>query len=209
MEAQSSRSIGRTNRFQAFALVCGLLPAGLTTGCVSTDEFLNSPPEKPPPVPCRVVATWNPEVVFTPDPVQGGNPTPGLVGRMYLFGEEISSPLVGDGAVVVDLYDLAQTADGKPGVMLEEWQIDPDTLKRLQRKDPVGWGYNLFLPWGTYKPDITHVQLRLRYVPPNGTPLYADSSPLTLNRDQALPLPDAVSKPVAARGQESPRNPGN
>jgi hypothetical protein len=137
-----------------------------------------------------VVATWNPQVVFTPDPVHAGEPTPGLVGRVYLFGEEIDYPEVGDGSIVVDLYDETSGAAAKASVPLEEWRIDKVTLKRLKRRDAIGWGYTLFLPWATYKPEITTVRLRLRYVPTKGTPLYAESAPLAFSKGG---IPIAVS----------------
>jgi hypothetical protein len=152
------------------------------TGCVSTGPLLTSVSEKPTGNVCQVVVTWNPEVVFTPDPAHGGAPTPGLAGRLYLFGSEINYPLTGDGCVVVDLYDDTPAAAGKASVPLEEWRIDKDTLKRLERRDAVGWGYTLFLPWATYRPEITQVQLRLRYEPAKGTPLYAESSPVVFNK---------------------------
>jgi hypothetical protein len=38
----------------------------------------------------------------------------------------------------------------------------------------------LFLPWGTYKPEITQVHLTVRFDPPSGLPQFAPTSPLTL-----------------------------
>lgn len=151
-----------------------------TTGCVGLGPF--ALPSDPPPTGkvCQIVTTWNREVEFPPDPTHGGAPTPGISGRLYLFGPEINFPLVGDGSITVDLYnDAPKTPDGKP-VLLEEWRIDKETLRRLLRKDMIGWGYTLFLPWGTYKPEITQVHLIVRYEPLAGVPLYAPISPLTL-----------------------------
>jgi hypothetical protein len=154
------------------------------TGCVTTGSYMGS--DRPATDICRVVAAWHPEVVFTPDPVHNGQPTPGLAGRIYLFGQQIDYPRVGDGSLVVDLYQdtsfgrepVAANADRVP---LEEWRIDAETLNRLKRKDAVGWGYTVFLPWATYRPEIKLVELRVRYVPVKGTPLYAQSAPLTLD----------------------------
>src|SRR5205823_13476032 len=121
-------------------------------GCVGTGSFLNLGGEAPNSVPCQVVATWNPGVVYTPDPAHDGAETPGLVGRIYIFGPEISCPLASDGTMVVDLYDDTTGPAAKDARPLEEWQFDRDTLKRLQRRDAIGWGYTVFLPWATYKP---------------------------------------------------------
>jgi hypothetical protein len=155
--------------------VCWLL-AG--TGCVDMEMLLRRDVGAPPPA-CQVVATWCSDVVQTPDPANGGRPVRGIAGRVYLFGSEISNPLVGDGGMVVDLYDV--TAGPRPDTPLEEWRFDADTLKRLQRRDAIGPGYTLFLPWGTYKADIKRVQLRVRYVPSKGAPLYTESEGITLH----------------------------
>jgi hypothetical protein len=131
---------------------------------------------------CQVVATWTPEVLFSPDPTKRGAPTPGIAGRVYLFGPEVKTPLVGNGSLVVDLYDDAPLAQGKPPVQLEQWRFDKDTLKNLCRKDAIGWGYTIFLPWGTYRPDITQVHLQVHYDVPGAMPLYSPNSPMALNR---------------------------
>jgi hypothetical protein len=130
---------------------------------------------------CQIVTTWNHQVVYAPDPVHAGAPTPGVIGRLYLFGQEISYPLVEEGSAVVDLYDDTKANTGEARPPLEEWRLDPATLKRLVKRDTIGWGYTLFLPWATYKPDIKLVHLKIRYEPAKGTPLYAESGPLTLD----------------------------
>jgi hypothetical protein len=164
------------------ALCFGVLVA--TTGCVETESFVRSFHHEAAPAPCQLVATWYPEVVFTPDPAHGGMPGPGLAGRLYLFGPEVGAPLIGDGSLVVDLFDdssCAKTQAGTP-MPLEEWRFDRDTLKRLERPDAVGAGYTLFLPWGTYKPETSHVHVRLQYQPAKGTPLYNESPTISLRK---------------------------
>ena len=128
---------------------------------------------------------------------------PGLVGRIYLFGPDVGAPLVGDGSLVADLYDDTAGPAPKGARPLEEWQFDRQTLKRLQRRDAIGWGYTVFLPWATCKPEITRVHLKVRYVPSKGTPLYAASSPMTLGDSEemkklAADLARGVSKNAAA-----------
>ncbi len=130
---------------------------------------------------CQVVTTWNHQVVYAPDPVHAGAPTPGLIGRLYLFGQEISYPLVEEGTVVVDLYDDTKPNPGETHPPLEEWRLDRETLKRLVKRDTIGWGYTVFLPWGTYKPEVKLVHLKVRYEATKGTPLYTESGPLTLD----------------------------
>jgi hypothetical protein len=165
----------------------------VTGGCMATNSFLSSSSEPQPATDvCKVVAAWNPEVVFTPDPTKRGKPTPGIAGRMYLFGPGMDVPRVGDGCVVVELFQGSALALDKDPPILEEWRIDKDTFRRLLHKDAVGWGYTLFLPWGTYRPEITQVQLRLRYEPVNAAPLYADEAKLAFSR-QTVPLHEVAS----------------
>jgi hypothetical protein len=141
----------------------------------------------------QTVATWNHQVVFAADPVHGGVESPGLVGRLYLFGQEVSFPVIDDGSVIVDLYDdsqseeksAAEVANGSQQLPLEEWRFDPITLKKLAKKDMIGWGYTLFLPWGTYKPDIHQVHLKVRYLTAKGIPFFAESGPLSLQMTMA------------------------
>jgi hypothetical protein len=191
-------------------LALALTALGFAPGCVTLNTLVSGGECPPTGVPCQVVATWHKYIVWTPDPVNGGVPTPGLAGRLYLFGPEIGRPIVSDGSLVVDLYD--HTAGGQP-VLLEEWRIDSDTLRRLLRRDPIGWGYTLFLPWGTYNPAITRVELKVRYHPVNGiAPLYAQSSPWTFEQEEntgpALarhgPAAPSANAAAARRGNSGP-----
>ncbi len=170
-------------------------------GCTTTEPFLGCGAQPPPAPVYQVVATWRSEVAYAADPTHGGVPGPGLAGRLYLFGPQIDFPVVGDGSVVVDLYNESPGVGTGEPVMLEQWRIDRDTLKRLLRKDVIGWGYTLFLPWGTFKPEITQVRLRLRYDPAKGTPLFAESAPLTIN---AVKDYQVSSKSAPAAGVRPP-----
>jgi hypothetical protein len=182
-------------RGRASWLAAVALTVALSTGCATTDwqVFKGGPP--PPGVPCQIVATWQNRVMFTPDPTKNGAQTPGLAGRLYLFGPEISFPMTGDGGLVVDLYDETK---GQP-VIQEQWRFDPGTLKRLLKQDQIGWGYTLFLPWSGYRAEITKVRLRLRYEPPHGTPLFTENA-LTLGE-----LNGVVRVTSSATGLSGPR----
>jgi|GEM_PF-2308271 len=168
-------------------LIARLLPLTLLgSGCTTTSSFVSlGDLEKPTGAPCHVVAAWVPEVRANKDPLRRGQLCPGLAGRVFLFGEEIKYPLVCEGTIAVDLYDRTP---GRPKseTPLEVWRFDKTTLKRLERRDAVGWGYTLVLPWSTYRPDITQVELRLSFQPVNGTPLYADSAPVTFKSDMQV-----------------------
>jgi hypothetical protein len=158
---------------------------------------------------CQVIATWSKDVLTAPDPTHNGAMIHGLAGRVYLFGPEVSTPLTAEGSLVVDLYVQTPGAtEEHPPV--EEWRIDKDTLRRLLRRDVVGWGYSVFLPWGTYRPDVTQVLLKVRFEPPQGLPLYAQSAPLTLGSEglrapMVAPTPAPVPPGPAASTSLKPR----
>lgn len=166
----------RTNqRFGLIFIACCLL----SSGCVALEslgKFKDCPPQGPV---FQIHALWDNRVQYTPDPANGGKDNPGLAGRLYLFGAETGFPLEGDGKVLIDLYDAS--ADKEQPRILERWSFDRDNLKRLLRKDMIGWGYTLFLPWATYNPQISQVTIRLCYVPDKGAPMYAPPSTVTLN----------------------------
>jgi hypothetical protein len=159
-------------------------------GCVSLLGGKAPNPNDPPPptvTACQVVAMWQPNVRFVPDPVRHGASNAGLAGRVYLYGAEEGVPVTGDGGLIVDLFD---ESNGQ-SVMLEEWNFDKDTLKKQLRKDPIGWGYTVFLPWGTYRPDISKVRLKVCYAPIRGNALYAEHASMTLHN--AGPMPPDVA----------------
>lgn len=166
---------------------CRLMPAGflffLVCGCVHLDKngWLAGPAAAETEV-SQVVATWAPEVTHVPDPTKQGMPTPGLAGRVYLFGPDVKCPLVGRGGLTVDLYDDSPLVEGKQPILLEQWRFDKDTLKRIGRRDAIGWGYTVFLPWGTYRPDVMQVHLQLRYDAPDAMPVFNQGSTIVLNR---------------------------
>jgi hypothetical protein len=173
---------------------------------VTTEQFFTKA-EKPVGPVAQVSALWEPKVLYAPDPVHGGAMNPGLGGRLYLYGPELRSTMIGDGSVVVDLYDDTPLASGGQSKMLEKWIIDKDTLKRLVRRDWIGEGYTLFLPWGTYKPEITQVHLMVCYKPLQGMPLYSPSSSLTLAAGN-LPPQVASRTVVPAAPQRAAQAPG-
>ncbi len=163
------------------------------TGCVTlpTTESILHPNRE---VACQIVTTWQPEVIFTPDPARGGMSGAGIGGRLYLFGAEIGKPLKGKGSLVVDLYDVSGNKGPDP-IHLEQWQIDAATLARLGKLDPIGFGYTLYLPWGTCSEEVNRVQLKVKYQPTSGYPLYTDSGPITMTHpDSAEAKSEGVNR---------------
>ena len=168
------------------------------------NRYVSRRSERPPApgVPCQVVATWQPHVYTTQDPAHRGADTPTLVGRVYLFGPEIKYPMTGDGGLVVDLYECA-AAPGTAAagaVPLEEFRYDPVTLRKFLRRDAIGWGYTVPFMWSTYRPDITRVQMKVRYEPAKGAPLYAEGGPMSIDNPGVGDAGESVGK--AGRGGE-------
>lgn len=194
-----AREVHRRSLFGVAALLLAL-GSGCQHYLARLCPFVAEQPDAPPTgAVCKIVATWNHQVVYTPDPANAGAPTPGLAGRVYLFDQNISFPLAGDGTLVVDLYDGRLDANGGKPVLLEQWRFDPATLARLLRKDTIGWGYTVFLPWGTYKPELNRVVLKLCYQPAQGSPIYADSAVMTLQGDRPSRGPTTAALPSATR----------
>jgi hypothetical protein len=172
----------------------------LMCGCVGMET---SPMGAAPPaagVPCQVVATWQSQVCITHDPAHNGADTPTLVGRVYLFGPEIKYPMTGAGTLVVDLYEGA-VAPGSAAAPLEEFRYDPATMAKLLRRDAIGWGYTVPFMWSTYRPDVTHVQMKVRYELAKGAPLYAESASMAIDNPglaMTTPVISQSAKPTVA-----------
>jgi hypothetical protein len=190
--SRTEREMNRHMVARRMALVAPLL--ALMGGCVGleTNSLCSCPP--PTEAPCRVVAFWESDVYYPPDPVHGGAESPTLAGRVYLFGPEIKYPMPGDGTLTVAAYDCAVTPgpDVKP---LNAWTFDANTLHRLLKKDVFGWGYTIPLPWPGLPANLTHVQIKVCYEPAKGTPLYSESSVVALNVPGATPVVTTSAKP--------------
>ena len=171
----------------------------LAAGCVTPGNLWSPGGGKAKEAPCNVVVRWVNEINHAPDPFHGGAATPGLLGRVYLFGEPMATPLHADGALYVELYAGAgPVAGGPPMQPAEKWHIRAEDVARLERQDIVGCGYNLFLPWPGYRPDLAEVTLRVCYLPRNGTPLWGSNTTIQL---------DAEAPQVSAKASHAPLTP--
>ena len=184
-------SARRMLKSRAFTLALLLL----SSGCVTTQSWVNN--AEPASGICQVHTYWESRIQVTQDVVNGGRPLPGLAGRLYLFGPEIKFPEKGDGTVVVDLFDVSNSQPGAQPKHTEHWQFDAGNLKLLLRKDKIGWGYTLFLPWPNYTPDIQRVQLNVCYTPAKGNPLYAPPSTISLHNQATLTQSRQIVAPGA------------
>ena len=87
-----------------------------------------------------------------------------------------------DGTVTVDLIDVSPRPPGQAAAVPERWQFTKETLKNLKTShETIGKFYVLFLPWPTYKPDITRVRISVRYDADTGGTLYCTPSTITID----------------------------
>ncbi len=129
-----------------------------------------------------IATAWQNRVDYLPDPARDGEMGPGLAGQVFLFGTR-DQPATADGTLTIDLYDETKRAPGIPANKPERWQFKKDVLKTLRMVDErFGPSYVVFLPWPTYRPDVTHVRVKVRFDPDHGGfPLYAQESRFSLD----------------------------
>lgn len=172
-----ARAAARRGTFVA-ALLLAVAP-----GCVSSGQVIPGLGESAQPPVTVVAAYWQNQVIFGVDPVHNGAPMAGLSGRVCLFDKDVKDTRTADGRLVVELYAAPPEHPQGPPVRMEVWEISKETLNaQCLSKDRFGLGgYALNLPWPSYRPDIGQVQMRVRYEPAKGMPVYAAETMLTLN----------------------------
>jgi hypothetical protein len=204
LHEELTRAGRRVRLALCLALACG---AGAGGGCLALDKFIGTHAGGRI---CQVVATWKSEIVYVPDPVRNGMPSPTLLGRVYLFDQQMVYPQKGDGTMTVSLYDDTPPAPDAPPrdptQPLEVWKFDKYTLNEvLYKKDIVGMAYSIPLPWGTYRPDIRQVHVTVRYEPAEGLPLFSEGSPLTIEHTKPpVGASPALAAAVAAMPPPAP-----
>jgi hypothetical protein len=187
------RKAGVCRRWLAGCLL--LLGTACQPGCLGMGGSPDLVPTQTKPtigIPSQMISNWIPDVQNPPDPTHNGDPLPGLAGRIYLFSEKGDLPVLAEGKIVVELYDDGPGAHGAAGDRnppLVRCQYDKIILKKLEKHDPIGWGYTIFLPWDTYKPGvISQVRLKIWFERPNGDHLYGDAVTLKLSGHSRAPI---------------------
>ena len=173
-------------------LLCGFL-LGPLTGCtlfqsVCSTKWMEGAfsGEAEPPID-HVIVRWDNNIRTAQNPLTHTSVIPGMIGRVYLLSDETTQACEAHGTIVVGMLDMTPVTSGKPPVPIAEWMFDSETLKQLKKKDPVGVGYTLFLPWEGYRPEIMKVKLLVKYVTQKGATHLADPSLVSLQTgDQSL-----------------------
>jgi hypothetical protein len=129
-----------------------------------------------------LVAAWQNHIDYLPDPTRDGAMGPGLAGQLFVF-DQYDQPALLNGSITVDLYDETKRPPGAQPNKPERWKFNKDVVKALRSVDErFGPNYVLFLPWPTYRPDMTRVRITVLYDPENGSfPIRALESRLTLD----------------------------
>src|SRR5947209_10271747 len=131
----------------AFAGI-GLLFLALSTGCSTCKDWFDPYRDGEPPQGhvTTVLGWWEKNLYGAHDTLHGGQPVPGYAGRVYLEDGQRQLDVAGNGKLIVYCYDDGMPPEpGKLPAPVESWDFDPHTLKGLLRKDPIGYGYSLFL----------------------------------------------------------------
>ena len=177
-------------------LLAALLLA-LASGCVSsgqlTPDLVNTNQVS------QVVGMWNNQVLIGVDPAHNGAPMYGLAGRVFLFTQGMREFLLADGNMVIEMWATLPEQPQGPPVRLESWEIKKDLLNSAcLGKDGWGQGYTMNLPWPSYRPDLAQVDMRIRYKPAKGLPIYGKST-VVLNNGPGPEL-------TASRRREGPNH---
>jgi len=171
-----------SRQFRSFFSGLALATLVSIVGCVGVDYgglFLSSGDGPHHGTVVDVLAFWADGIEARSDPMRGGAMTPGFAGRVYLFGADARESMVADGTLTVQLYDDMQPP-ANPQVPREVWNLDQENLKRVLKKDTLGWGYDLWLPWSNYSKNITKVSVAVVYKPAKGAPVWSGSTLISL-----------------------------
>jgi hypothetical protein len=170
------------------------------SGCVNLESSTASNAPEPPPLPVNeVMMYWEPSIRFAQDTTSSGTLMPGLAGRVYLINDDLKRMVDAQGSIHVAIRDTSPGAPtGQYAVKCEFKELD---LKRLKRKDMLGDGYTLFVPWETFRPEIKHVEVQVCYTPKGGAPHYSSPMALPLRGDTHFQIErrDRVVGPAVPR----------
>jgi hypothetical protein len=191
---RSATPIGIRIRIGTAALFAVLL---LNSGCLSLEKQSWNPFKPDFETAHHMDVIWYKNVRYIPDPTQGGAPRAGIAARMYLWHSEKSGePILGDGQVIVEVYDETKPAGPKGFEPVESTTFPKSVLPALLQKDKLkgDGGYTLLIPC---PPNVTQVHFTVRYEPAakGGPVLLANSDSIRLDRgDEPSQM---ASQPIA------------
>jgi hypothetical protein len=116
----------------------------------------------------QIVATWERSVVMLPNTELNGKLIPCLAGRLWIFDRDGKLPLLRKGDVRVSLFAHDDIGQGRAPKLIEEWSLSSSVLEKMCSRDMIGYGYNLPLPWATYRANLKNLTLVVTFTSPNG-----------------------------------------
>jgi hypothetical protein len=129
----------------------------------------------------EITILWRNKIDYLPDPTRNGAMGAGLAGQLFLFGPAMQFAPA-DGKLTVALYDESPRPQGTPPAEPQVWEFTKETLKGLKTPDErFGMSYALFLPWPSYRPDVSRVRIAARYEPESGNTLYPKETRVTID----------------------------
>lgn len=119
---------------------------------------------KPAPV-AQFMCVVEPGLQMLPDVTRNGAPTPVLLGKAFLFGQD-SQPTEADGELTVMVTDTTPRAPGTPPKNVQYTNFDAATMKKLRAGDErLGRHYLFPIPWPADWADVTQVVVQAQYKP--------------------------------------------
>jgi hypothetical protein len=179
-------------------LALGLM--GFLSGCDTTGAFLETAVPTSSEAPTQVMAFWQRSVATTEDWVNNGRSLSGISGCVYLIGPDGTTPVAGDGELVVSLLHNIPRPGADGPAEIYQWKFDSATLKGLLKTDRVGACYPLFLPWPEHVPMFSQIQLKVRYNQANRVPLFNVGQAFTMDTPPAQKPAQTVTAGMRPRG---------
>jgi hypothetical protein len=142
-------------------------------------ESPSGPPESAMGNPVVVGMGWKPELVIQEDILNGGQPSAGFQGRMYLFDAQTYA-ICCNGKLKIFLYNEKPAPGVDTAKPIEGWAIDAEILRNLASQDKIGWGYTLFLPTQRLTPEVTRVRLVGHFETPDNRQICGDAVRMTV-----------------------------
>ena len=130
--------------------------------------------------------TRNPavEVACVWQPGEGRNsqglPARGFSGQIYFFTRRDAEPVLVDGSVRVYLFTDHGTPDenSKP---IRQFDYEPEAWAVHANMTSLGPAYSVFIPYPVVEPYQVRCQLRVRFTPQTGPPIWSESITMTLD----------------------------
>ncbi|MFH1417753.1 MAG: hypothetical protein ABII12_05630 [Planctomycetota bacterium] len=145
----------------------------------------------------------NPWLTFKSD---GSSAVDGVRCTVYLEGAAQPKGVFGNGAILVDMYELAQDADGKEQpCQAHQWRLGPEEAYawRAKKETYMGWAYSLRLNWPDHL-DVAGRQVAfvVRYVRDDGRVVSSSRQVLRVPAVSSRGQPKVATRKVREPGGE-------